>query len=122
MFELTSVRHSGVNLKKTKQEAADYERPLSISFAAIYKCVSEVSPICTNNVYLTSNVCLEVESQGKQRGGKWEGRYVEEKGEGNKEELKDCGFAEDKGTKKQQRIKETRKDGKERSNFFFFFT
>ena len=38
-------------------------------FAAVYKCVSKVSPIYSINIYLTSNVCRgSVEPRGKQGG------------------------------------------------------
>lgn len=88
-----------------------YECHFSFYVAAIYKCVCKVSPIHSINIYLTSNVCWEVESQGKQRGGKWVGRYEEEK-EG--EERKHT----DKETKENKRHHQSKA---KRGAFFFFF-
>lgn len=99
--------------QKTKQETAVYECHFSFYVAAIYKCVCKVSPIHSINIYLTSNVCWEVESRGKQRGGKWVGRYEEEK-EG--EERKHT----DKETKENKRHHQSK--AKRGAFFFFFFT
>lgn len=52
------------------QEGAEYKRCFNVYLAAVYKCVSKVSPSQCNNIYLTSNVFWEVESQGKREAGR----------------------------------------------------
>lgn len=88
LFELASLRHLEANLKNPSKQL--YSN-ITLSFTLLlYINVSKVTPIHSLNIYFTSNICCKDESEGKQRGGKWEERCEEKK-----EELKEkCWRAE----------------------------